>query len=82
MNFFDHKDLGNHLLQLYPELLKHPVDSIQKDEFSNKQTTLCIFFGFYRLCHVAYRNPELTENVVDIFSDPLEGDRPIAVPVN
>jgi len=25
MNFFDHKDLGNHLLQLCPKLVKHPV---------------------------------------------------------
>ena len=25
MNFFDHKDLGNHLLQLCPKIVKHPV---------------------------------------------------------
>jgi len=25
MNFFDHKDLGNHLLQLCPQIVKHPV---------------------------------------------------------
>jgi hypothetical protein len=25
MNFFDHKDLGNHLPQLCPEVVKHPV---------------------------------------------------------
>jgi hypothetical protein len=25
MNFFDHKDLGNHLLQLWPKVVKHPV---------------------------------------------------------
>ena len=25
MNFFHHKDLGNHLLQLCPEVVKHPV---------------------------------------------------------
>jgi hypothetical protein len=25
MNFFDHKDLGNHLLQLYPKVVKHSV---------------------------------------------------------
>jgi len=29
MNFFDHKDLGNHLLQLCPKVVKHPV-RIQK----------------------------------------------------
>ena len=25
MNFFDHKNLGNHLLQLGPKVVKHPV---------------------------------------------------------
>jgi hypothetical protein len=25
MNFFDHKDLGNHLLQLCPKVVKHTV---------------------------------------------------------
>jgi hypothetical protein len=25
MNFFDHKDLGNHLLQLCPKVVKHHV---------------------------------------------------------
>ena len=25
MNFSDHKDLGNHLLQLCPKVVKHPV---------------------------------------------------------
>jgi len=25
MNFFDHKGLGNHLLQLCPKVVKHPV---------------------------------------------------------
>ena len=25
MNFFNHKDLGNHLLQLCPKVVKHPV---------------------------------------------------------
>jgi hypothetical protein len=25
MNFFDHKDLGNQLLQLCPKVVKHPV---------------------------------------------------------
>ena len=28
MNCFDHKDLGNHLLQLCPKVVKHPVYSI------------------------------------------------------
>jgi len=28
MNFFDHKDLGNHLLQLWSKVMKHPVYTI------------------------------------------------------
>ena len=28
MNFFDHKDLRNHLLQLCPKVVKHPVYSV------------------------------------------------------
>jgi len=28
MNFFDHIDLGNHLLQLCPKVVKHPVYDI------------------------------------------------------
>jgi len=29
MNFFDHKGLGNHLLQLCPKVVKHPVYSTE-----------------------------------------------------
>jgi hypothetical protein len=28
MNFFHHKDLGNHLLQLFPKVVKHPVSEL------------------------------------------------------
>jgi len=28
MNFFHHKDLGNHLLQLCPKVVKHPVYAV------------------------------------------------------
>jgi len=31
MNFFDHKDLGNHLLQLCPKVVKHPVYILATD---------------------------------------------------
>ena len=27
MNFFHHKDLGNHLVQLCPKVVKHPVEA-------------------------------------------------------
>ena len=35
MNFFDHKDLGNHLLQLCPKVVKHPVYIYREREREN-----------------------------------------------
>ena len=35
MNFFDHKDLGNHLLQLCPKVVKHPVYMILFEQNCN-----------------------------------------------
>ena len=35
MNFFDHKDLGNHLLQLCPKVVKHPVYCMGRSKFFN-----------------------------------------------
>ena len=32
MNFFDHKDLRNHLLQLCPKVVKHPVERALKHD--------------------------------------------------
>jgi len=31
MNFFHHKDLGNHLLQLCPKVVKHPVCTVRRE---------------------------------------------------
>ena len=42
MIFFDHKDLGNHLLQLCPKVVKHPV--------YNSHTELYILVDYIRLC--------------------------------
>jgi len=39
MNFFHHKDLGNHLLQLCPKILKHPV-----------YIYVCMFILFWFFC--------------------------------
>ena len=41
MNVFDHKDLGNHLLQLCPKVVKHPVLSILV--FVNRNRELFLF---------------------------------------
>src|SRR5215469_11270290 len=32
LNFFDHKDVGNHLLQLCPKVVKHPVYRVSQEE--------------------------------------------------
>jgi hypothetical protein len=36
MNFFDHKDPGNHLLQLCPKVVKHPVYRSNRPDIQNK----------------------------------------------
>ena len=54
MNFFHHKDLGNHLLQLRPKVVKHPVFSrvfviLQKTPFlmfTSLQPS-CLTFGLF-----------------------------------
>ena len=45
MNFFDHKDLGNHLLQLCPKVVKYPVCVAQ---YSNLTQNLSLS-GFINL---------------------------------
>ena len=39
MNFFHHKDLGNHLLQLCPKVVKHPVR--RRESVSRCRATGC-----------------------------------------
>ena len=42
MNFFHHKDLGNHLLQLCPKVVKHPVYNAVVDTiYSALVVTIC-----------------------------------------
>ena len=42
MNFFDHKNLGNHLLQLCPKVVKHPVFHLaQTHNATVKHTDVC-----------------------------------------
>jgi len=38
MNVFHHKDLGNHLLQLCPKVVKYPVYSVFNNECLNFKT--------------------------------------------
>ena len=54
MNFFDHKDLGNHLLQLCPKVVEHPVyiynyqfkSSINKTTKNKRGLLYPVFFLF------------------------------------
>jgi len=34
MNFFHHKDLGNHLLQLCPKVVKHPIFAVEDTKYA------------------------------------------------
>ena len=47
MNFFDHKDLGNHLLQLCPKVVKHPV-------YACLCVCVCVCVCVCGKCYVAY----------------------------
>ena len=42
MNFFHHKDFGNHLLQLCPKVVKHPVCAMTQPAF---EETACSLTG-------------------------------------
>jgi len=46
MNFFDHKDLGNHLLQYCPQVVKLPVFQVNLVFKSAKQCIILWKFGF------------------------------------
>ena len=41
VNFFHHKDLGNHLLQLFPKVVKHPVFEWYKPMLDGYKGTRC-----------------------------------------
>ena len=52
MNSFDHKDLGNHLLQLCPKVMKHPVCTmlyVHCKKNSEAQT----LNGLWKFCYIA-----------------------------
>ena len=40
MSFFHHKDLGNHLLQLCPKVVKHPVYELPEDDLNDDRNML------------------------------------------
>jgi hypothetical protein len=42
MSFFDHKDLGNHLLQLCPKVVKHPVYWTYNFTLWDPRSVLCL----------------------------------------
>jgi len=46
MKFFHHKDLGNHLLQLCPKVVKHPVYIMQHLEVSSAVRPIYWSLGF------------------------------------
>ena len=55
MNFFDHKDLGNHLLQLCPKVVKHPV--YYNRSYKNQLDALISQIYFWNKTHVFWTVP-------------------------
>ena len=47
MNFFDHKNLGNHLLLLCPKVVKHPVYTCVDEVSSEKRIYDAQTVGFF-----------------------------------
>ena len=64
MNFFYHKDLGNHLLQLCPKVVKHPVYCCRK------KTVSFYFILIYRL---QFNCPEVKHLTIKIRTMLLSG---------
>jgi len=52
MNIFHHKDLGNHLLQLCPKVVKHPVYHLPHAQEFNIFPTYRIYMYVFLLCLV------------------------------
>ena len=61
-NFFHHKDLGNHLLQLCPRVVKHPVytSAKLKATFLN---AIDVFYSYIFLCYTKWCFVYLNERV-------------------
>ena len=71
MNFFDHKDPGNHLLQVCPKVVKHPVHTHTHTKVDNecllsKSYLFIIRNSSFRLIHhcVIYRVERASLNIL------------------
>jgi len=68
MNFFHHKDLGNHLLQLCPKVVKHPVYrsayKAQHNLFLSHFNQTLIFSTDFRKIIKFHENPSCESRVV------------------
>ena len=56
MNFFHHKVLGNHLLQLCPKVVKHPVLMMHGPMNIKKKTIFPNLEVVEVFCHIGYIN--------------------------
>jgi hypothetical protein len=56
MNFFDHRDLGNHLLQLCPEVVKHHVYSFASIFHAMHSAFSCGFVATELMIHTLEQN--------------------------
>ena len=72
MNFFDHKNLGNHLPLLCPKVVKHPVFS-HIWLFDSKQGNYDYLY-WTRVTLYVYKN-HLRRTAQDLATDILQADR-------
>ena len=76
MNFFDHKNLGNHLLQLCPKVVKHPVCVSFNHELScSGRLGTAVRVAYVRYTHVTTTpaNFELNLTVRDLMCSAKNG---------
>ena len=65
MNFFHHKDLGNHLLQLCPKVMKHPVCGLVTDI---SYTDVIYAFYVWAFRHIReYYSPQIIFTIKYLF---------------
>ena len=74
MNFLDHKDLGNHLLQLCPKVVKHPVyckndtrtsnvKSLRYSHFLGSSTErITLYFSHFSVSCSTFQDPSHHQN--------------------
>jgi len=70
MNFFDHKDLGNHLLQLCPKVVKHPVYVKKQQVIHSYREQILCFVDHASVYNLFQMKPTRCTLLLSIFISP------------